>query len=162
MGSHRPSCSRSCSKRMEIRSRLSAFNAGTEAIRRTLRANEPNRSTITFRLDARSRLGDAEMWRTELAAPDNLPSSELIDLDENVAIPLIDGIVNLLIEDEEVENTDINKIRQVSSSFSVLAEAFDRVAANGGTISDDDREVIRQAAKVILQLAFYSDLVTPN
>lgn len=163
MGRDRRNCPRSCAKRVEIGDKLSAFNAGAEAIRRKQRVDEPNRPTIKFQLNAKARPGDAIVWRTELAAAPNISSSsESINLDEKVAIPLIDDIVALLIKDEELENNDLSKIRQVGSSFATLAEAFDRVADNGGTIADDDQKAIHQAANVILQLAFYSDLVEPD
>jgi len=151
-------CGWGCEQRDIISDWFSGVINATEAIRRTSRRDEPVRPKKEFRINGRMMRGDEGTWQEGL--PENLPipQDDPVDVERNLLQPVIGNIVNLVIKDEQGEHDDLDKIRQISSSLSILAEAFERVVANGGIINDSDRESINQGVGGILQLAFYSDL----
>lgn len=152
-------CRWGCRQRSKILRGVSVVNSATEAIRRALRPGEPSdRPKTRFQMYGRIMLGDRETWQAELPENVPVPQDDTIDVESSLLQPVIDDIVDLITKDEQGENTDFSKVRQVSSSLSILAEAFERIATSGGAITDGDREAISQGLGGILQLAFYSDL----
>lgn len=150
-------CGWTCAKRSEISGGFSDLLKTTEAIRITLRRDELNRPKKNFRIDNRIMRGDEEIWQAGLPENSPLPQDDPVDVDKNILQPLIDNIVDLIVKDEQGERNDLDRIRKASSNLSILAEAFERVATNGGTINENDRKAINQGISGILQLAFHLD-----
>lgn len=150
-------CSWGCEQRSNISDGFFNLINATEAIRRASRTDEPDRPKKEFRIDGRMMRGDGETWQAGMPENSPLPQDNPVDVDKIVLQPLIDNIVNLIVKDEQGERNDLDRIRKASSNLSILAEAFERVATNGGTINESDRKAINQGISGILQLAFHLD-----
>jgi len=155
-------CGWGCQQRLNISNGFLILLNATEAVGRALRTDEPDRPKKEFRFDGRMMLGDRETWESGL--PENVSAlqDDPVDVERSLLHPVIDNIVNLIIKDEGGVNNDPDRIRRISSSLSILSEAFERVVTNGGTIADSDRAAISQGVSGILQLAFYPDLRQPE
>jgi len=155
-------CSWSCEQRSNISDGFFLLTNATEAIRRASRTDESARPKKEFRLDGRMMRGDRETWQAGIPENVSVPQDDPVDVERSLLHPVIDNIVNLIIKDEGGVHNDPDRIRRISSSLSILSEAFERVVTNGGTIADSDRAAISQGVSGILQLAFYPDLRQPE